>query len=125
MNKFNSDEIKRILLNCAKLYESKLKDKEFLILYKDRDSQTVKHCEILFQGKNFQHLAGIIFVDKDGNERSHNSAYFYQKCLEQKIGASELKQKNDGTTLLKLSVLPSVMDFSKLARIIGSPGDKF
>ena len=49
----------------------------------------------------------------------NQSINFYRKCIENKLGLDEFQFKQDGTTQLKLVVLPTLMDITKITKITG------
>ena len=44
---------------------------------------------------------------------------FYRKCIENKLGLNEFKFRQDGTSQLKLTALPILMDITKITKITG------
>ena len=50
-------EILKILKESAIKYKENLKDKNLLIIYKERTE--IKYIEILFLARNFMHLTGV------------------------------------------------------------------
>ena len=44
---------------------------------------------------------------------------FFRKCIENKLGIDEFRFRRDGTTQLKLSALPSLIDITKITKITG------
>ena len=49
----------------------------------------------------------------------HQAVNFYRKCIENKLGIDEIQFKEDGTSHLKLSALPALMDVTKITKITG------
>lgn len=64
-------------------------------------------------------MTGIELIDKNGNVQHGQSVNFYRKCIENKLGMEEFQFKADGTTYLKLMALSSLMDITKVTKIIG------
>lgn len=117
--KFTKEDAKRIVLNCAKQYQQRLLNKKMIIIYRERKDNTIRSIEVVFYEKNYQHLTGLELVGKDGNVIQHQSVNFYRKCVENKLGIDEFRFKTDGTTQLKLSALPVLMDIAKITKITG------
>lgn len=117
--KFTKEDAKRIVLNCAKQYQQRLLNKKIIIIYRERKDNTIRSIEVVFYEKNYQHLTGLELVDKNGNVIQHQSVNFYRKCVENKLGIDEFRFKTDGTTQLKLSALPVLMDIAKITKITG------
>ena len=63
---------------------------------------------------NFLHLTGIENVNS-----SVTPAKFYKNILDKKISENDFEIKKDGTTELKLKVLPFLMDITKHAKMLG------
>lgn len=58
-------------------------------------------------------------VDSQGKQKDKCSIEFYHKCTGNNLKAEEIMFKEDGTTPLKLVALPSLMDLTKITKIIG------
>lgn len=119
MSKYTIEEARRIVLNCSKDYKKLLQDKEFIIVYKDRDDNKIKKIELVFLAKNYQHLTGIEMVDHNGVVLEHRSEDFYRKCIENKLSASEIAFRKDGMSYLKLQALPAITKFTSITKIAG------
>lgn len=117
--KFTKEDARRTVLNCAKQYQEKLLNKKLIIIYRERQSNSVQYIEVMFYKRNFQHLTGLELIDADGNVLRGQSENFYRKCIENKLSADELQFKADGTTHLKLGALPTLMDVTKITKIAG------
>ena len=123
MEKMSINEVRSLLFRCAKEYKIKLCDRQFLIIFKkSSESDIYGFFEAKFKAGNFQHLSGIEHPSDKKNIQS--SAGFFRKCYSNKLSNSEIVFKKDGTTRLKLKVLPYAMDFVKLAKMVGIPDDK-
>ena len=119
MTRYTLEEARHIVINCSKIYHNKLENKEFIIVYRDREDNNIKDIEMTFFAKNYQHLTGMNLVDISGTVLNHRSEDFYRKCLENRIGLSELAFRRDGMSHLKLQALPSIMKFSRITKIAG------
>lgn len=117
--KFTREAARRRVLNCAKLYKSKLLNKKMLIIYRERRDNTVRCIEVAFYERNFQHLTGLELLDEDGNVLHNHSINFFRKCLENKLALDEFRFREDGTSHLKLEALPVLMDVTKITKITG------
>jgi len=117
--KFTREAARRRVLNCAKLYKSKLLNKKMLIIYRERRDNTVRCIEVAFYERNFQHLTGLELLDEDGNVLHNQSINFFRKCLENKLALDEFRFREDGTSHLKLEALPVLMDVTKITKITG------
>lgn len=92
-------EALQIIIRCAKLYEEKLRDKTLLVVIGNEKSFTYE--EIYFPKSNFLHLTGAK-VNMKANE-------FYKKSVKGKLGLNDFEFNDDGTTRLKLNVLPELL----------------
>lgn len=117
--KFTKEEARENVLNCAKQYQKKLLNKKFIIIYRERRDHVIRYIEVVFYERNYQHLTGLELIDHEGNVRWNQSVNFYRKCIENKLGIKEFRFKADGTTHLKLSALPVLMDITKITKITG------
>lgn len=116
---FTKEDAKRIVLNCAKRYEQKLLNKKLLIVYRERQDNQIYYIEVIFLERNYLHLTGLEPIDKDGKVVEGKAVNFYRKCRDNKLAVDEFQFKEDGTTHLKLSALPTLMDITKITKISG------
>lgn len=110
MAKLNKNEVLKVIVSSAKLYKKNLENKNLLIVSK-RKSQPFRFWELKFEKKQFKHLIGI--------DTTLSSTHFYRKSLTGKLSVNDFQIRTDGTTELKLSVLPSLLDFKNNVRMIG------
>lgn len=108
-------EILKILKESAIKYKENLKDKNLLIIYKERTE--IKYIEILFLARNFMHLTGVKCNDKNGKNMKANQ--FYQACLNNKLSYKDIIIKQNGTTKLKLDILSQLININKNFKMIG------
>ena len=64
MQSYTLEEARRIVMQCAKQYKANLLDKQFILIYRDRNDNQVKSLELVFQKGNYQHLTGIELIDE-------------------------------------------------------------
>lgn len=121
--KFSKEEARKVVLNCAKKYKEKLLNKKLLVIYRDKHDNKINCIEVVFHARNYQHLTGIELIDKKGNILRNQSMNFFRKCIENKLGINEIQFRKDGTTPLKLSALPILMDVTKITKITGNYND--
>ena len=100
-----------IARKCAVLYNNNLANKNFMILYSVNDD--IHNVELECQKGNFVHLTGLSPINI-------SASVFYKKLINNKASLSDFEMKKDGTTVLKLSVLESMMDFSNGINMIGN-----
>ena len=82
--KLTKEEAVKKLFIYAKIYQDKLLNKMFLIIYKDRINLKLNYIEVLFLKRNFQRLTGIDLIDKNGNILHGQSHNFFRKCIQKK-----------------------------------------
>lgn len=124
MNKTDISNARSIAISCAARYDKKLKDKQFLIIYKDTNKNILDYIEIVFLSYNYQHLTGLNLIDKNGNLLKNASKFFYKKCIDKKLGNKEIAFKDDGTTKLKLEALSALTDFTSISKITGDSNNR-
>ena len=117
--KITKEEARRLVLNCAKKYQQNLLNKMLLVIYRDRLDNKVRSIEVIFHKRNYQHLTGLELIDNQGKVLHNQSVNFYRKCIENKLGLNEFKFRQDGTSQLKLTALPILMDITKITKITG------
>ena len=117
--RYTKEDARRMVLNCAKQYQKKLLNKKLLIIYRERKDQSIRFIEVVFYERNYQHLTGVELLDQDGHVLRGQSINFYRKCIENKLSVNEIKFRDDGTTPLKLTALPVLMDVTKITKITG------
>lgn len=100
-------------METAKCYEKNLRNKNLLFLYEDKH-HNINSYEVVFEGSNFLHLTGLL-VDKS----TLPAQVFYQRCLAKRLSISDFEIAPDGTTELKLDVLPQLVSNNLSARMIG------
>lgn len=64
-----------------------------------------------FRAGNFQHLTGV-------NTENIAARDFFHRCLEKRISPNDIKFNEDGTTALKLEVLPRLMSKNLSANML-------
>lgn len=117
--KITKEEARRLVLNCAKKYQQNLLNKMLLVIYRDRLDNKIRFIEVIFHKRNYQHLTGLELIDNQGKVLRNQSVNFYRKCIENKLGLNEFKFRQDGTSQLKLTALPILMDITKITKITG------
>lgn len=105
-----------IVKACQKIYEKDLLDKQLLVIYIDRITKKQKYVFINFGKENFLHLTGIVFK----NENSSGAKHFYDLLLNGRLDINDCFYKLDGTTELKMDILPHIMNITNTAKMIGT-----
>lgn len=107
-------EALKIILECAKLYNKNLVNKNVMFICRNKQQQLFVF-EVLFLPRNFLHLTGIKIMNKEID----SSIKFYRACLSNKLDVSDFKYSEDGTTIMKLRVLTQVMNLHKVSKMFG------
>ena len=125
---YTKEEAIRIVVHCAEKYRQELERKSLLFLCVDKH-MAVSVYEFCFFGYNYQHLTGLkvkrnqkLETDEEKTETSEKEITaipFYEKCLEHKISPDDFEFAEDGTTMLKLDILPSLITKNLSASMIG------
>ena len=127
MSRSKEDAIK-VVVNCAQKYKQELEKRNLLFICTDKEMNVITH-EVCFFGYNFMHLTGLKIIrniDKPNNVSNKtqindivNATSFYEKCLERKLSPNDFTFSADGTTGLKLDVLPFIIKKNLSASMIG------
>lgn len=119
MKKYTKEEAIAIVVQCAEEYHTELEGKNLLFICADKHKQTVA-IEFSFYGSNYMHLTGLKSSrHPTGRPTPLFANDFYQKCLEHKLSVNDFDFSEDGTTHLKLAVLPNVICKNLRANIVG------
>lgn len=105
-------KIVKIVCECAKIYDENLKGKNIMFIFENQINKKIEYLETEFLANNFRHLTGI----KCKNEKT--SIEFYKMCLNNKLSYKDIVQKQNGTTRLKLEILPQLVNIGRNAKLI-------
>lgn len=115
------EEALKIILQSADLYQNNLCDQTLLIISADKSMKKTYAVEVLFEKTNFMHLTGIKF--KKGANLPPDT--FYTRCLSRRLSVKDFELSTDGTTEMKLRVLPKIVASESLsANMIGDYHDR-
>ena len=106
------EEAIRILTTCAELYSANLESKN--LLYAFNDGGRNLFLESLFLPRHYLHLTGVRLLST-----SIQSVDFYNLCLRNQLSPTAFSFHENGTTELKLSVLPQIMSLHRTAKMVG------
>lgn len=111
----------RILFDTSQKYKTELCGKNLLFVSIDTHKK-VEFFEVVFNESNFLHLTGVQrskqSIDISGII-SNYSKEFFNKCLSKRLKEEEIEFSDDGKTVLKLTVLPLVVNKNISARMYG------
>ena len=103
----------RVLFKCADLFKANLADRNLLFLYLD-DRHDIRIIETQFPVSGFMHLTGVKYCGKKISAHT-----FFDKCIKRRLKINEFDLASDGTTRLKLEVLPILLSKNLSASMIG------
>lgn len=109
---FNEQEILTKLFNCAEKYKENLCGKQLLFIARDKD-MSLEFINTVFRTGNFQHLTGVVTPNISAKD-------FFKRCLSKRLSFKDIKLHEDGTTILKLSVLPILMEKNLSANMLAN-----
>ena len=96
MKNYRADQALPVILKAAKEYDEKLKDRHFLIVY--RNMNNICTCCVGFRDMNFLHLTGV--------KTRLSAQQFYSASLSGKLSVRDIEIDRGGKTQQKLAVLP-------------------
>lgn len=102
-----------IIVKCANIYQRQLLNNNVLFVCYDKQHNKYECFEAAFIAGNFCHMTGV--VCRDGLHPKD----FYQKCIEHRLSIDDFEFRGDGTTEMKLSVLPEVIKIHTSSRMTG------
>lgn len=112
-----------VILRCAEMYKKELLDTNVLFIYQNRKTKRYEYIEATFLAANFKHLTGITYPKKNENKNEQDNtdgaAHFFNLAVNRRLDILKCNYKNDGTTALKLQILPMIMNIKRTARMIG------
>lgn len=106
----NIADIIRTITDCAKQYDANLVNNN--LLFVSLTEADAACLEVAFMPQNFKHLTGIV-TTMTGLE-------FFDAAVQGQLGESRISMARDGTTQMKLDVLPRLMSIHKSAKLTGS-----
>jgi len=101
----------RIIYDCAKLYSDNFLNKNLMIIF---GKEEFGYIETSFPKVNFLHLTGVFSKLK--------ATTFWHKCMNNNLLLSDFDFKKDGTTILKLEILPHILKPGTHCNMIGEYG---
>lgn len=114
MINIKKEEALKIILKCCKLYHCNLENKNVMFIVQDK-RKDIHYLEMLFLASNFLHLTGINII----NKKIKSSTDFYNLCLKNQITVSDFKFNSNGTTSMKLQILPQIIQIQKICKMTG------
>ena len=110
MGQLNKQEAIRIVISCAEAYKTELLNRDLLVVSK-ANNKHLNFLRVTFRKGNFLHLTGL--------KTDVKAARFFDMCVAHKLSPKVFEFALDGTTQLKLEVLPQLMRKDLSAKMIG------
>jgi hypothetical protein len=98
-----------IIFHCATAYRDNLEGKNVLFAF--GGNSKCSFFETAFPPYNFQHLTGV--------NSNLTASQFYNASIDRRLTAEQFSFSDNGTTPLKLEILPNLMEIYKNARMVG------
>ena len=102
-----------VLFNSATAYKRELAGNSLLFICMDKGKSTFP-IEVDFHASSFLHRTGVKLQDKE-----MTAADFYDACVNRRLNPDAFDFANDGTTELKLRVLPTLICKNLSANMLG------
>jgi hypothetical protein len=103
----------KIITECAKAYHVNLENRNLMFIF--GTAQKPAFLEAVFLPRNFLHLTGVSLSSKN----PPRSSDFYEKSLKGRLSPDDFSIAADGTTEMKLLVLPQLMKIYQSAKMVG------
>lgn len=113
IKQYTKEEALKIVQTCAEHYKNHLLDRSLLFILMDKHKR-ISTLEVSFVKRNFLHLTGLV-VDKTKLPGDR----FFDLCIDKKLSVSNFELSQDGTTNLKLAVLPLLITKNLSANSVG------
>lgn len=117
MKKYTKEQAIATVVSCAENYRKELEGRKLLFLCRDKHKK-ITYYEFAFYDRNFLHLTGLK-PNTSGGREPIRADEFYRKCIHKKLRFSDFEFAKDGTTPLKLEVLPNLMTKNLSAKMVG------
>ena len=103
------EEAIKIIVSTAAVYDEEFKGYNYLYVY-DCGGEW-HYIEASYPQKAFMHLTGV--------QSDLSPAQFYQRCLDHRLSPKDFDFRIDGTTVLKMNILPRVFNIRGTYRMLG------
>lgn len=113
-----------VIFKAAEAYEKELRNNNLLFICSNKHKQ-ISYLEVEFNASNFMHLTGVKISKHFKQQLNSSGKYankFYEMCLNKRLSPDDFDFAEDGTTALKLDVLPTLMKKNLSANAIGEFG---
>lgn len=123
MKKYTKAEAIKIVISCAQTYSAELLNRSLLFVCQDKHKR-ISCIEFCFYDRNFLHLTGLK-LKKRATEAANgtdlqSAGDFFDNCLNHRVSPEDFDFAPDGTTALKLGILPLLVTKNLSANIVGN-----
>ncbi len=112
MTNISKTDAIKIAYTAAKSFQENLENKNLLFLFTDKHKKAFS-LEVTIRPYHFKHLTGLDPDNKIG------AIDFYHRCLQRRLSQGDIKFSENGTTQMKLEVLPFIVSNNLGARMLG------
>lgn len=102
-----------IVFSCAISYKENLAGRSFLFVTADKH-KVVRGLEVTFDSSNFLHMTGFKLSNKEIGANN-----FLSMCCDKRLSEMDFEFAADGTTEMKLRVLPDLVQKHLSAKMVG------
>lgn len=113
MAKYSKEQALKIVQKCAVKYQEHLLNKSILFLATNKHKHIIP-VEVFFTKRNFQHLTGL-----KTDRATIPATRFFDLCIDERLSVDDYWIPDDGTTDLKLDILPMLISKNLSANSIG------
>lgn len=106
-------EALQIVFSCAASYKKNLAGRSLLFVTTDKH-KTVRCLEVTFDSSNFLHMTGFKL-----NKKEISANNFFSMCCDKRLSESDFEFAADGTTEMKMRVLPGLVQKHLSAKMVG------
>lgn len=110
MTQFTKEQAVRRVFSCADEYKSNLVNRNLLFMY--IKGHKISALEVTFRAYHFMHLTGLKTKSKIP------AADFFKRCIKRRLSPNDIYFDDNGTTQMKLEVLPILMNKDLSANMI-------
>lgn len=107
-------EALQIVFSCAASYKKNLAGRSLLFVTTDKH-KTVRCLEVTFDSSNFLHMTGFKL-----NKKEISANNFFSMCCDKRLSESDFEFAADGTTEMKMRVLPGLVQKHLSAKMVGN-----
>lgn len=106
------EEALSVVFICAQQYMENLANRKLLFICSDKH-KNLYSFEVTFDISNFLHLTGL--------KANHMSAKdFFNRCLDRRLTVNDFEFADNGTTPMKLQILPVLVSKNLKANMVGN-----